>query len=160
MKEAHDFFAASVGAAAAFIGLLFVAVTLAPERIFGPEAHPKRRADAIGAFAALGNVFFVSLVGLMPTENYDVMLGVAVLSIFRLVREAYRASKRISLLRVLQTFGIVPLIVYVAEFVVVLLLRAGLTSIGGLLGIILGLYAYALATSWGLLGAREFSETS
>jgi hypothetical protein len=160
MKEAHDFFVASAGAAAAFIGLLFVAVTLAPERVFGPNAHPRRRADATRAFAALGNVFFISLVGLMPGENYTVMLGVAALSLFRLAQEAYRATKHLSLVQVLQTFGIISLIVYVAEFFVLLLLRNGSTSIGSLLGIILGLYAYALATSWGLLGAREFGETS
>jgi hypothetical protein len=88
------------------------------------------------------------------------MLGVTALSIFRLAQEAYRATKHASLVQVLRTLGIISLIVYVAEFFVLLNLRNGSTSIGSLLGIILGLYAYALATSWGLLGAREFSETS
>ena len=42
LKELHELFAASVGAAAALIGLLFVAVSVAPEQIFGRDARAER----------------------------------------------------------------------------------------------------------------------
>lgn len=154
MQEAHDFFSASVGAAAAFIGLLFVAVTLAPERIFGRSAHPTRRADATRAFVALGNCFFVSLAALMPRYGADSMLVFAAISIVQLVRDAYLATKFHPIVEVLRSFGIVSSIVYAAEFYFVLRLRSGGT-VQGVVFVVLGLFAYALATSWGLLGARE-----
>lgn len=65
----HDFFIASAGASAALIGLLFVAVSFAPGRIFGSQAVAKSRDSATSAFAALVNAFFVSLVGLEPDAN-------------------------------------------------------------------------------------------
>jgi hypothetical protein len=64
-----NYFLGSTGASAALLGLLFVAISLAPERIFGPGATAARRAQARGAFLALLNVFFVSLVALIPKTN-------------------------------------------------------------------------------------------
>jgi len=159
MSEVHDFFVASVGAAAAFIGLLFVAVTLAPERIFGPEAHPKRRADATRAFVALGNVFLISLAALIPHGSLEIMLAVSVASILQLLREALRASKHHPLRQVLRSFGLVSLVIYAFEFWIVLQAMTNGRNIEALLGVIFGLYTYALATSWNLLGAKELPET-
>ncbi len=155
MSEVHDFFAASVGAAAAFIGLLFVAVTVAPDRIFGSDAHPKRRADATRAFVALANVFLISLAALMPHAGLEIMLLVVILSIAQLAREALRAARHHPLLQVLRSFGLISLVIYIYEFILVLQAMTGGRSIEGLLGVIFGLYAYALATSWNLLGAKE-----
>lgn len=155
MSEVHDFFVASVGAAAAFIGLLFVAVTLAPDRIFGPNAHPRRRADATRAFVALGNIFLISLAALIPHEGPEIMLLISVLSIAQLAREAVRASRHHPLLQVLRTFGLISLVIYLYEFVLVAQSIMFGRSFEGLVGVIFGLFAYALATSWNLLGAKE-----
>src|SRR5256886_6406189 len=70
----QPFFTASVAASAALTGLLFVSVSIAPERVFGKEAESGRQAQALSAFTALANVFFISFGGLMP----DVPLGVIV----------------------------------------------------------------------------------
>lgn len=68
-NEMFGFFQASVGASAALIGLLFVAISILPERIITEESAPERRATASSAFTALLNVFFISLVALIPETN-------------------------------------------------------------------------------------------
>jgi membrane associated rhomboid family serine protease len=56
------FFAASIGASGALIGLLFIAISIAPERTVGTMATPERAAVAGAAFTARSNVFFIALV--------------------------------------------------------------------------------------------------
>lgn len=60
------FFSVSAGAAATLIGLLFVAVSVAPERTVGKKASSSRRAVAESAFTALLNPFLISLIALIP----------------------------------------------------------------------------------------------
>ena len=57
--EFTNFFIASAGAGAALVGLLFVAVSLAPEQIVTRGAPVERRAVAGSAFTALINAFFI-----------------------------------------------------------------------------------------------------
>jgi len=57
-----------------YVGLLFVSVSIAPERVFGKEAEAGRQAQALSAFTALANIFFISFGGLIP----DASLGVVV----------------------------------------------------------------------------------
>src|SRR5207249_1976539 len=64
--EFQTFFLASSGASAALIGLLFVAVSIAPERVFGTQAEAVHQAQALSAFTALANVFFISMASLVP----------------------------------------------------------------------------------------------
>src|SRR5437868_13015820 len=73
--EFSNFFLATAGAGAALIGLLFVAISINPARIFSEEAPKERQAIASGAFTALVNAFFVSTSALIPGVN----LGVAAL---------------------------------------------------------------------------------
>jgi hypothetical protein len=65
----HDYFIASAGAAAALVGLLFVAVSIAPERTVTRSAPVERRTVALSAYTALLNAFFLSLVALLPQTN-------------------------------------------------------------------------------------------
>ena len=69
-----DFFIASTGAGAALAGLLFVAVSLAPEQIVTRRAPMERRAVAGSAFTALINAFFISLVALIPHINFGTLI--------------------------------------------------------------------------------------
>jgi hypothetical protein len=57
--EFLNFFTASTGAGAALVGLLFVAVSLAPEQIVTLQAPVERQAVAGSAFTALINAFFI-----------------------------------------------------------------------------------------------------
>lgn len=68
-----SFFSASAGIAGALIGLLFVAVTLAPGRTITHSAPAQNQEAAANAFLVLSNAMFISLVALIP----DVNLGVS-----------------------------------------------------------------------------------
>ena|SRR5215472_897770 len=61
-----SFFSASVGAGAALIGLIFVAVSIAPEKMVMDGAPLERQAVAASAYTALLNAFFISLFALIP----------------------------------------------------------------------------------------------
>ena len=63
------YFTAAATAAAGLLGLLFVAVSLRPESIFGSQAEDRSRRTANSAFTALVNAFFLSLWALLPSIN-------------------------------------------------------------------------------------------
>jgi len=66
MATAPAFFAASAGIAGALIGLLFVAISLRPERVIGPEAKDVYAVRASLSLVAFTNALVVSLFGLIP----------------------------------------------------------------------------------------------
>ena len=68
--SAHEFFSAAASVAGALIGLLFVAVSVAPERILGPEASDVHSVRAAATLTAFTNALTVVLFGLIP--GYDV----------------------------------------------------------------------------------------
>lgn len=71
----QNYFTVSTQTSAALVGLLFVAVSLAPERTVMAGAPVERRAVALSAYTALLNAFFLSLVATLPRTN----LGTAAL---------------------------------------------------------------------------------
>jgi hypothetical protein len=62
----HDFFLAEAGASGALVGLLFVAISVAPERISGKTALIVEQARASSALTALVAPLTLALVGLLP----------------------------------------------------------------------------------------------
>lgn len=158
-SEYQPFFNASVAASAALIGLLFVSVSIAPERIFGAEADPRRQAQAISAFSALANVFFISMSSLIP----GVLIGLVVTAVAGasslqllglLVRmRRYRADP-ITAVRGAILF-VVSALVYGTELYLglVLWMRPSTAALVGLLEVLLGAYAIGLGRAWQLLGA-------
>ncbi|TMF37881.1 MAG: hypothetical protein E6I30_03370 [Chloroflexi bacterium] len=64
--EFESFFVTSATVSSALIGLLFVSISINPQRIFGPNAESARQAQALSAFSALANIFFISLAALIP----------------------------------------------------------------------------------------------
>jgi hypothetical protein len=155
LHELHDFFAASVGSAAALIGLLFVAISLAPEKVFGLEAHPHRRANAERTFTALVNVFFVSLVALLP-HSQNVAIGiVAVVSMAQTLRVGIEAFRRRPQLSTWRHTGILSLVAFAFEYGAAHGMGASGSFTDDVVYVVLGLYLYALITSWGLLRPGE-----
>jgi hypothetical protein len=95
------YFAALATAAAALIGLLFVAVSVRDDTIFGPNAMPGGEALAITAFTGLVNSFVVSLLGLIPKINIGepavIMAVISIVAIVRLQRRLHTGRNRIVL---------------------------------------------------------------
>ena len=100
VPSTYDAYLAAVAtAAAALIGLLFVAVSVRDDTIFGPHAIPGGEALAITAFTGLVNSFVVSLLGLIPKVNigYTAVIA-AVITIVTIARLQQRLHARRSLL--------------------------------------------------------------
>jgi hypothetical protein len=167
-----NFFLATAGAGAALIGLLFVAVSINPERTFGRQAQPVRQRVASGAFTALVNAFFISTSALIPHTNVGyitlIMGGIGLVDSLRLGGEFlfgyWRASLAASLpwpvaLRALAVV-VVSFILYGYEVVlaVLLLMQPGAVEfVYRLATILLGVYGLGLVRAWELLGAPRSS---
>ena len=162
-----NFILGSVGASATLIGLLFIAVSIEPRRVFGREAPAERQATAAGAFTALANVFFVSLGALIPTSNLGHFILVAstiallnTLSVgqglLRQLRhrqiEARRAANAVML--VLSGF-----VIYGFEWWYGLYLgrepQYATYYLTTLTSLLVGVFAFGLVRAWELRGARR-----
>jgi len=157
--EYANFLVASTQASAALLGLLFVSVSIGPERVFGRQAEPGRQAQARSAFTALANVFFISFTSLIP--NQPIGLVVLIIALVAL-------SQTLSLLLLLPGLwrdrtGIWATTLFLASGAIYayeiamglrLLARPGDTgALTALLLLLLGGYAVGLARAWELLGA-------
>jgi hypothetical protein len=161
---------AMASAGAALLGLLFVAVSVTPQRTFGRAAYVEREAVASSAFTALANAFFVSAAALLPGASIGpaalalsaaglfstvYLAARAVPAVLRRTRGIRRGRRLVSLLVTL--LGSVA--VYASELLTALALTSDPTDSGlvsGLAGLVLAVYGLALVRAWELLGAPRF----
>jgi hypothetical protein len=154
-----NFLTASTQASAALIGLLFVAVAIAPERVFGTSAESTRKAMALSSFTALANIFFVSFGSLIPDLTFGIMVVVA---------GVVATSQTLSLLTLLGSWRTEGMLVrgvalfaisagiYVFEVAIGLQLLYGTPDkalFTELEALMLGIFSIGLARAWELLGA-------
>ncbi len=161
--EFLNFFIASTGAAAALVGLLFVAVSLAPEQIVTHRAPVQRQAVAGSAFTALINAFFISLVTLIPHFNAGTLIvPFSSLSLLTSLIQAWSLLRprkgRLSLLRrailVCLSLGLYGLELWNAVGLIVHSTQVGFVY--GLLFVLLGIFVLGLTRAWELLGAHRY----
>lgn len=157
--EFQPFFLASVGASAALIGLLFVSVSIAPERVFGQQSDAVRQAQALSAFSALANVFFISLMSLVPGVLFGLVVTIvsipaagqtlALLGLTRQWRQVGIAARGLFLF-------LASAAIYGYEFALGIHMWRDPTDKGAvisLLFVLMGAYAVGLGRAWELLGA-------
>jgi hypothetical protein len=158
------FFAASLAADGALIGLLFVAIAIEPERTFGSSAALDRELAANGAFAGLVNAFLISMLALIP--NINIGFAVIVIAAFSLlntvvhVADKLRRGNSAYARSLFYTIG--GLLVYGLEifYGIQLIQQPGATdAVYSLILVLIAEYAVALARAWTLLGAERRSFT-
>ncbi len=76
----HAFYSGCVSVAGALIGLLFVAISVAPHKLAGERASIGFQVKASVAFAALINALVVALVALLPGANFATTLVIVSIS--------------------------------------------------------------------------------
>ena len=157
--EYANYFIASTGASAALLGLLFVSVSIAPERIFGEAAQAGHQALALSAFTALANAFFISLSGLIPHVTFaDFVIAAGIIAMSQslsLLRGARGWVRDRRLIRGI-TLLVAGVTIYGGEIVLGIQLL-GASNPGPLLTpmleLILAVFAIGLVRAWELLGA-------
>jgi hypothetical protein len=157
-----NFFIASSSAGGALVGLLFVAVSIAPERIVMANAPVERRAMAASSFTALLNAFFISLGALIP---WNVSSLILLMSAFGLSNSLFLAWNLLKdrqgwqnvlrrIVLILASFVIYGYELYIA--IHLLYQPNNLGSFYTLTGLLLTVYGIGLVRAWQLLGARRY----
>src|SRR6266480_3028164 len=158
----NNFFLASAGIGATLVGLIFVAVSIAPEHIVQANAPIERRAMAASAFTALLNAFFISFGALIPGIIGSLTLVMSALGLttssllaWNLLKERERwqnVLRRVFLI-------LVSFIIYGFEFYYAILIIQEPNNVGNfyvLAALLLVVYGIGLTRAWQLLGARRY----
>jgi hypothetical protein len=143
---------------AALVGLLFVALSVAPERLRGVHASVEHQAIASTAFTALVDALFVSLIGLEPGGGLSygaVILGaVGLTSSCGLAVRLWRARADGDLSRRWPYLLGFIILVYAAQIISGLLLRTQSSQDSMSVTFLYILFGTGIARSWELLGLR------
>jgi hypothetical protein len=148
------YFAATDAAAGALIGLLFVAISLHPDLIFGDHAAPRTRRLAESSFTGLVNTFFLSLVALIPQTNLGYPAAIlAALSFYTTLTRHLRTEKTSQLTVLLSTFAI-----YLLEFglgIAAIIVPSNVNLVYLLGYVVIAALSVALSRAWALLAGRD-----
>ena len=158
----NNFFLASAGIGATLVGLIFVAVSIAPEHIVQANAPIERRAMAASSFTALLNAFFISLGALIPLNIGTVVLPMSVIVLMNSSLLAWNLLKArgkwLNFVRRLFLI-LVSFIIFGFEFYYAILIIKEPDNVGNfytLTVLLLAVYGIGLTRAWQLLGARRF----
>jgi len=158
----NNFFLASAGIGATLVGLIFVAVSIAPEHNVQANAPIERQAMAASSFTALLNAFFISFGALIPGNIGLFTLIMSALGLYNssflawnLLKERERwqnVARRVFLI-------LVSFIIYGYEFYYAILILKEPNNVGNiytLAWLLIGVYGLGLTRAWQLLGARRY----
>lgn len=161
--EFANFFIACASAGGALVGLLFVAVSIAPEQIVTRSAPIERQAVAGSAFTALVNAFFISLVALIPRFNISlIIVPFSTLCLVTSLIQAWQLFRGLkswqSLLR--RAFLILlSVAIYGLELVNAVQFLNDPSQVGyvyALISCLLGAFGLGLIRAWELLGVHRY----
>lgn len=152
------YFGAAATAAGALIGLLFVAVSLRPESVFGKQAVATARAISGSAFTALVNSFFVSLIALIPGTNLGFTAAVmALISLYSTARLHFGlpglGSARLQLVLALTAYSL-----QLCTGVLLTFHAHSRTLVYYLAYLLVASFAVALRRAWLLLSGEQAAE--
>jgi multisubunit Na+/H+ antiporter MnhB subunit len=156
----NDFFAGSATIAGALVGLLFVALSVQPER--NRDRHSvEHRAVAGTAFTALIDALFTSLIGLQPGGGLQygaVIFGaIGLISSINLARRLRAARREVQLSRRWSTFMGFIIVVYAAQLIVGLWPMSAANEASYTAAFIYAMFSLGIARSWELLGMQSTS---
>jgi hypothetical protein len=159
----HDFFGGCADVAGALIGLLFVALSVSPEKLTGDNASAEHQVRAGAAFSALVNALVIALVGLLPGASLGetgIILGASglattsalIIVLFRAHRQKIRIGDVSTLAGLLVLYGL-----QLASAVQLNESPRDISGVSrqGVLSIIF--FAFAIARAWQLVGAPNLS---
>jgi hypothetical protein len=162
----HDFFSGCASVAGALIGLLFVALSVSPEKLTGEDARTEHQARAAAAFSALVNTLVIALVGLLPLAGLGdaavILSGAGLVTTAGLIIVLYREFGRrigrgdVRMLAIL-------LVLYVLQLVNAVQLSNSPRDVAEISrqgGLAILFFLFGIARSWQLAGARNVSLAS
>lgn len=155
MTSYTSFYGGTATVAGALVGLLFVALSVSPERLRRTTGSVEHQAVAATAFTALVDALFVSLIGLQPGGGVRVgaviLGGLGLTSTWGLARRLRRARGTVQLSRRWPYLLSVIIVVYAAQVI------TGLTFSGGseddlTAAFLYTMFGIGISRSWELLG--------
>jgi hypothetical protein len=162
----HDFFSGCASVAGALIGLLFVALSVSPEKLTGEDARTEHQARAAAAFSALVNTLVIALVGLLPLASLGdaavILSGAGLATTAGLIIVLYREFGRTIGRGDVRMLAIL-LVLYVLQLVNAVQLSNSPRDVADISrqgGLAILFFLFGIARSWQLVGARNVSLAS
>jgi hypothetical protein len=151
-----EFFSGAATVAGALVGLLFVALSVSPERLRGDTASVEHQAIAATAFTALVDALFVSLIGLQPGGGlrYGAVIlgGVGLTSSCGLAARLWRSRSTQSLSRRWPYLLGFIIVIYAAQVVTGLLTQTTASQEDMAATFVYTMFAIGITRCWELLG--------
>ena len=158
MTSYSEFFSGSTTVAGALVGLLFVALSVAPERLRGTTASLEHQAIAATAFSALVDALFVSLIGLQPGGGLQygaVIFGaLGLTSSAGLAVRLWRARGREVLSRRWPYLLGFIIVIYAAQLITGFAASGNAAEADATVTFVYAMFAIGISRSWELLGLR------
>jgi Ca2+/Na+ antiporter len=166
-ENIHDFFAACASVAGALIGLLFVAISVAADRLAREEAQAQvHRIRAVAALSSFTNALTVSLFALIPGHKIGpVALVTGIIGLVFVVAALLSLIRRHQLRRdvlrdVLFLVGLtVTFVIQVLEGAEVLAHPGDSGAVNTIASLVIVCFLVGIARSWELIGGPSIGIT-
>jgi hypothetical protein len=166
-ESIHDFFVASGGGACALIGLLFVAISVAADRLARAEAGAQvMRIRAAAALTAFTNSLTVSLFALIPGHKIGpaaltvAILGLAFVAAALLLLARSRPLRREAIYDALFLVGLaVTFVVQLIEAAEVIAHPADTGTVNTIAALVIVCFLVGIGRAWELIGGPSIGIT-